>query len=307
MNKVNIPNLKNLYVLLFFALLSTLLISKQRILQLSILSSIKLCLNTIIPAIFPFMILSDYFVCNIQMHNIRSGKIILLFEKMFNIERAGFIPFLVGNICGFPIGSRLALQLQDSKYISKEECETLIPISSNPSLAFVVSGVGAGMRSSVSDGIILYFSVLVATILSGIIWREKRSASKLHGFYTNKSFSVIDSIKNAAFTSIIISSYIIFFSMVIDLIKSFNILNIFVITLASILEIGNATNLISTAKLPANLSLPLTAFSLGFSGISVYMQTKALNNNITFYNYSKVKLTEGLFAFVITYSMMLII
>ena len=70
--------------------------------------------------------------------------------------------------------------------------------------------------------------------------------------------------------------------------------------LATFLEIGNAASIISQAEI-GNLSLPLTAFSIAFSGISVYMQVMcfSLIEGRNRY-YMKIKFTEGLIAFIIS-------
>ena len=299
MNKTSKAKLKNTLVFLLFAICLVLLVYKQKTLQISLQNSLNLCFTSIIPAIFPFMILSDFLMCNLSYYKISSKE--NLFEKTFHINRSGLIPFLVGNVCGFPLGAKLTLQLLKDDNISEKESRLLIPLSSNPSFAFVVSGVGAGMRGAILDGIVLYISLFLATILSGFLWREQKSAPKFNCIFKKKSFSLANSIKNSALTSMVASSYIIFFSLFLDIIKSFKVPSTILILISAFTEIGNSSYIISNASLPPSISLALTAFSLGISGLSVYMQVKSFANNINIKEYAKIKLTEGVFAFLITY------
>ena len=285
--------------LLIFITSMIMIITKQSIIQKSIKMSIELCLSSIIPAIFPFMILSDYVIGKIKID--KDSKISTAFRKVFSINNSGIISFIVGNICGFPLGAQMASRLYDEGSITEQEYDRLVPICSNPSLAFVISGIGCGMRGSFYDGVILYTVLIISTILTGIIWK-KHSASDFHAAFSFNSFSLPESIKNAANSCFYVSSYIIFFSIFVGLIKSFFPNNVFFLMLISLLEIGNAASLISKELSSSIISLPLTAFSLGFSGISVYMQTLCFApSNIKNNYYIKMKLTEGIIAFIITW------
>jgi hypothetical protein len=297
--KRKIKNSKIPIALIVFITSLIMITTKQDIIQKSIEMSIKLCISSIIPAIFPFMILSDYIIGKIKIN--KDSKISVIFRKVFSINSSGILPFLVGNICGFPLGAQMASKLYDEGSITKHEYDRLVPLCSNPSFAFVISGVGCGMRGSFRDGVTLYIALLMATILTGIIWRT-HSASDFHSVLEFDRFSLSGSIKNSAISCIYVSSYITFFSIFVGLIKSFFQNNIFSLILISFLEIGNAASIISKELTRSTISLPLTAFALGFSGISVYMQALCFSpSNAKNSHYIKMKLTEGIIAFALTW------
>lgn len=289
---------KNILVLLVFSIAVITIITKQSIIQNAIKMSLKICISTIIPSVFPFMIISDYLICNFIVE--KDSKLSKLFFKIFSINPKGALPFLIGNICGFPLGAQMANKLYENGCIDKDEYNRLIPLCTNPSIAFVISGIGTGMRGSIKEGIILYTSITLATIISGVIWRNKNSATHFHQVYEHKSFSLVSSIKSATISSIYISAYIVFFSIPIGLAGAIGLPDHIRLILATFLEIGNAASIISQAEI-GNLSLPLTAFSIAFSGISVYMQVMcfSLIEGRNRY-YMKIKFTEGLIAFIIS-------
>ena len=291
---------KDFFALFVFAFSAILLIIKQKSVQASLLNSLKLCVSTIIPAVFPFMILSDYLICNFS--SVKQTKVSVLFNKLFGINPIGIIPFFIGNICGFPLGARLSSQLYENNYIKKDEYRLLTIISSNPSLAFVISGVGAGMRGLIKDGIILYLSVILSTIITGVIHKNKISASVFKPKQKEQSFHFIESVKNATQSSISLCAFISLFSIIINILISFNTPFFLVVIFSSFLEIGSATSIISNSNLPYLATLLITSFTLGFSGLSVYMQINGFScEKIDTKYFVKVKTTEGILSLAITF------
>ena len=292
-----LKNRSDIFTLIIFSLGAFLIILKQNIVRDAINMSLKICISAIIPSIFPFMILSDFLISNFYIDgNSRPAR---LFSKIFHINAIGLLPFLIGNICGFPLGAQIATRLYEEGGISRDEYDRLVPLCSNPSIAFVISGVGAGMRGSVMEGLILFIAVFAATVISGIIWRGRFSASDFHQNFTDSHFSLASSIKGAALSIIYVSAYIIFFSVLISFLKLMRLPTLLHVVLASFLEIGNAASLIASSDIEM-ASMPLTAFSLAFSGLSVYMQVLcfSIGEKRNKY-YIKMKLTEGGIAFIV--------
>lgn len=260
----------------------------------SILSGISLAALRIIPTIFPFIVISDYWASVAEIKN--DGFAARVFQKIFKINGFALIAFLMGILCGFPLGVKNAVGLYKSGAISKDELQRLCPIINLPSIAFVVSGVGLGLYGNASVGIILYISVISASVISGLLLSFKSSESKNTAIISRQKFDLVSSIKDAGLSSLAIASYIIFFSGVIGLtsalIKSKALVTIF----STFFEVGNSTNLIIKSHLfPPVISLSLIAFSLGFSGLSVHLQAFSfLPKEISKKRYILTKLLIGL-------------
>ncbi len=266
-------------------------------------SGLTLCFTNIIGSVFPFMIITDFFYSYVSTLDFKIiGKV---FERIFKINGAAFFAFLCGIICGFPIGVKVSKDLYVNQRISKEEYERLIGFANNTSPAFVISGVGAGMRRSVLDGVILYFSMVFAAIISGIILSMGKKAT--HNHNKNKAQNIsLDfslSIKKATENTLTVCSYVVIFSVfsgVIGLIVKSNILYSLII---SFLEVGNSSlYLANSSALEYNKSLILTSFGISFSGLSVFLQSKSIIDNpqISLIPYFKTKLLQGIISAVIT-------
>ena len=266
-----------------------------------IIHAIRLLVNNIIPSIFPFLILADYWSANL---NISEKSIVKrLFEFMFGINGNALTAFLCGSVCGFPLGTKISVDLYNKKIISRDELQLICIISSNPSAAFVISGIGAALYGNNLIGFVLYFSVIFSACLAGFILKNKEKTLEYSCEITRQKFNLIYSIKNAGISLTVISSCIIFFSALISLFRVIfrsSLLNLF---LAAVTEVSTACCMIKEHfAFPTPLSLSFTAFTLGFSGFSVHIQTFAfLPDCISKKKYIVSKLFIGLFSFVISY------
>lgn len=263
-------------------------------LKKAIIGGMDLAALRIIPTLFPFMIISDYWISNVKINE--NGIVGVLFEKILKINKSMISAFLTGVFAGFPLGVKSAVDVYSCGAVTRDELERIAPIINLPSLAFVISGVGLGLYNDIKIGFLFYFSVLVASLIVGFVQGRNKEYSHFTSIISRQSFNLTDSIKKAGLSSITISSYIIFFSGVIGLTSAILNKSTLLAFVASFLEVGNATVIISEADLfYKNLSLILTAFALGFSGFSVHLQAFSfLPKEISKYRYIKTKLIIGL-------------
>ena len=236
-----------------------------------IISGLSFSFMTLIPTLFPFFILSDLWTsCFTVKENGFFGR---LFEWLFGVNGCAITAFLSGLVCGFPIGVKAASELYHANKISKDEFEHLCGFVNNPSVAFIISGVGVGIFGNISLGIMLYISVVLSSIAVGILFRSRKTVHANSTHILRQSFDLVNSIKAAGLTSIAVASYIIFFSGIIGMCSSFVHNEAILGLISSILEVGSATKLIgSAAGLSPFLRLIFSAFALGFSGLSVHLQ-----------------------------------
>ena len=267
-------------IMLCFAMLC---LSKE--MKLGALEGIRLSSEILIPTLFPFFVLSDYWSKNFYI----SEKSVLskLFVRLFHIPPCGFLAFITGVICGFPLGIKVACDLYNQGKINDRQLTILCGFCNNPSIAFVISGVGIGIFRSVRIGILLFIACSISAIICGVVFREKEIKTQKAGNIPRQKFSLVESIKNAGLTSITISSYVIFFSAMIYALRKTPLI-------ASILELCSALKIISESQFSINQKLVLIAFSLGFSGLSVHLQAFSfMGANVKKSRYLLMKITQG--------------
>ena len=261
-----------------------------------------LSVSVIIPSVFPFLIITDFSSRYIRFE--RVGIFRHAFEKLFKINGNVLSAFLCGILCGFPVGARLALTYYENGKISKDECERLMAFANNASPGYVICAVGIGMRGSVSDGVILYLSMVMSSIISGVLFGIKRQKSEFQGLITEQNYVFVNSVKSAAEVCINITGFVTVFGMLAGLCTRFIENDILIATILPFLEIGNAALYLSDLYiLESFLTLALTSFSISFSGVCVMCQTLALlpcGNDISYKRCVLIKLTQGIISFAIT-------
>ena len=275
----------------------------------SVKSALSLCANVIIPSVFPFIVISDFLYAYMYF----SPKDIIggAFERLFKINRAGLYAFVLGILCGFPLGVKCTSELYKSGKISRDEAERLIGFCNNTGPAFLVSGIGLGLRKNSKDGLILYFVMLLSAIITGIVFSHGNKLQKgLSEDFRHNSFSFTTSIKNAGVNTLHICSYLTFFACVVGMLRNTIGENYVYLSIIPFLEVGSATSILSkTNLLSSHLSLALCSFAVGFSGLSVHLQALSFisDTDIRTGRYFIMKLFEGVLSFTLTLGISLLL
>ena len=241
----------------------------------------RLCVNTVIPSLFPFMVCSELLISS------GAGELLgRIFGRplawLFDISREGAVALLLGFLCGFPIGIRSVVSLYEKGRISRGELEHISTFCNNPSSAFLVSAVGAGLFGSSRFGALLYASHIISSCVVGLVGRYY-FASRKRGYSASRSgegerrgvvSSVIKSVTDSAGSMLFICAFVVFFSAVVGFLRVFAessgvpdgatalMLGFFEMT-------GGAA---AAAELPLRIAIPAVAAITGWSGLSVHFQ-----------------------------------
>ena len=148
-------------------------------------NAIYLCLDIVIPSLFPFFVLSRIIIPYISLFP--CPKILKRF-----IERVLYLPYytifiiLLGFISGYPSGAKMTRDLLDEKLIDSRQASKLLPMANNSSPLFIVGTIGAGLFKSVKLGVFLllihWVSGLTAAIITGkLAFRKQNDNSARNG------------------------------------------------------------------------------------------------------------------------------
>ncbi len=245
-------------------------------------SSLKLCTQSLIPSLFPFMIMSDFLVSSGAggLLKLTLGRLIGL---ILGTSREGSFSVLIGFLCGFPIGAKIALRLHGDGKISHRELLHIMSFCNIPSPAFICGTVGI-MFDSTRFGILLFASLILSAAALGIAGRffyryeKRRTCSAPVVNYVNAFTAAVTS---SATVMITVCAYVVFFSVLIgyagSICNKLNIDGIIPLYLSGILEISNGMSTVSSSS---NVLAPIiAAFFAGFSGLSVIFQIISLDQH----------------------------
>ena len=277
-----------------------------KVLSDGVRDGIKLSVLGVIPSVFPFFVVSDALLSLPSREGGFCGRV---FSRLLGIPAPGLRAFLIGTVCGFPIGVKIASELYVDGSLKKEEAERLIGISTNPSAAFVISVVGVGFFGSVKTGLLLYSLTILSALITGIIFKEKIIKSNFSTDISGQKFDFVSSVKNAGLSSITVSSYIIFFSALSGVLNNVLGNGIFTLVTISLLEVSGAVKAVFESTLiPPVLILPTVCFVLAFSGICVHFQARSVaSSELSFKKFTVMKITQAILCFVLCYTVNLLL
>ena len=254
----------------------------------------RLAVECVIPSSFTFMIISDLYLFIGRPENL--GLIKVTFGSLLGIPSSCISAFICGNLGGFPIGAKMISDIYSLGGVSKDDAERLIPLCNNPSCAFVVGGVGLGIYRDLRVGFLLLVSLWISTALCGIITRRNANKFEFTEYKNRQNYNFVSSVKSAGLSCVSLISFITVFSVIGGIIKKRVKFAPISYLISSFLEVTNAVKGFSSIyPISPLLALSLSAFSLGFGGISVAMQSSIFTSGcgIGMRKYYLIKLLEG--------------
>lgn len=319
---------KKILLSVFLAALAVLLIAFPETAENAAKSSLEAALGTVVPSLFSFMVLSDIIVSSDIIGG--KGRLAASAAKLFNISRKGAAVFLLGNLCGFPVGAKLAARECAAGNITKDEAWRLTVISNNVSTAFAVSVVGGTLFSSRALGTAMYVCQFAASVITGAVigiagnkkipkksdaTRGRPSRAEKVGAGGEKLKSekpetggvFVKAVNDAAVSCIGIASFIVVFGVISsyarEILEGFLKISPTVTALCgAFLEISNGCIMASKLSYPA--SVLICAFAVGFSGISVLCQGSLFlsRERIPLFPIFLAKTAEGILSAALTFS-----
>ena len=163
------------------------------------------------------------------------------------------------------------------------------------------------MRGSVREGVILYLCMIFSAVLVGALFGIKKKPSKTRADIQRKGFDLTASVRTAAVGTINVCAFVTLFTVFAGFISLVIKNTALRLTVISFLEVGNACSLLSSLS-GSIFSLPLSAFAISFSGISVHLQGASVlaGYEISMNRYYKMKILQGIFAFLLCYLVILL-
>lgn len=245
---------------------------------------LRLCCTAVIPTLFPFMVLSELLV-RTGGGELMGRALAAPMRALFGLSGAGSCAFLLGAVCGFPVGTRAAVMLYDRGLLERSEAERLISFCNYPSSAFMISATGAALWQNRQLGAAMYASVLAAGVIAGIISGipALRAAKKEgvvptdmpHTVRKPQPTALSDSVTAAATSTLNVCAYVAFFSCVVGCIS--HILarispsRTVEAAIYSFFELTSGAAA-SAAVIPSRTGILMCTAAAGWSGLSVALQ-----------------------------------
>lgn len=269
-------------------------------------NALLLCGRLIIPTLFPFMVVSNLLISTLPSPKSNENALSGITRKWFGVPSIGFFPFLLGALCGFPLGVYAAADLHRKQRLNEYELNRVVCFSNNTGPAFVVTGVGITLFHSWKIGILLYGTQLLAALLCGALLSHmdyrlppvvKKNTIQHDAVPEERGF--LTAVQKSTTGVLQVCGILVFFSSLAAFLSALTKNPFLLILIYPFLEVGGATALSASLFSFLPLASVVTAgIAISFAGISVHMQAALLLSGIrfSFSHYLGAKLLQAAIA-----------
>jgi len=300
-------------ILVFLITFKVLFIMFPGVILTAAREGLVLWLNSIMPALLPFMIITNMLV-SLGFARYLGEFLSPVTKKIFCLPGAGGFALITGLTSGYPIGAKTVADLRMSGELSKSDAQHLLAFCNNAGPLFILGVVGVGFFGSPAIGYVLWAGHVFSALLLGVLLRfvpfiKKQEGSKNIRITPSCKFSISpgkafgDSVRNAMESMTIIGGLVIFFSAVMAALGEIGLPDTGLLAglIAGIIEVTSGVSKISESGV-STASLGFAAFAIAFGGLSIHMQALHFTEGtgIKAIPYIICKVLHGILAFAIT-------
>ena len=244
---------------------------------LGVLNGLKLCGSTIIPSLFPFLVLSRVLL-NSSLASL-PGFFLLPYTRLLGIcSKKASSALLLGMIGGYISGPAAVNDLVKAQEISPRQAEILLCCCVNAGPGFAVSAVGTVLLRSSIAGWTIFAALSLASLLTGVVMRLllcTSSASHSESLTPKAgTLSLVEIVQNSVTATLMLCGFVTFFSFIIFIAVPVN-LDVFWRCFVSLgLEVSTACSFAAQSNLTGKIYLCCAALSVG--GLSILLQMRAI-------------------------------
>ena len=297
----------------FIILLFSILINKQLVFD-TISYSLNIWVNTLIPSMFPFFVISDILI-NYNVDDYIPKFIINIIKKSFNISKNGSSIFLLSLISGFPAGARNIKNYYNKGLINIDEANHLILFTHFSNPIFIMSTVAILFLNNIKYGYIILISHYLGNFIIGILIRNKstidnKNYTKEKCICQNFSKTLITSIKSSIDTLLLILGTLTSFLIVSSFIIEFFNFPLYEGTIIKgILEITMGLKELSLLNISDIYKVVISVMFISFGGLSVHLQviSQIVDTDIKYSNFFVARIYHAIISGSICYLLFMIL
>lgn len=282
-------------------------------------SGLHLCGTLLIPALFPFLFLSNLLLVAGALAP-RGGRLSHWLARRLGISQAGVGAVLLGLLGGYPTGAYSVAALYTKGKLSKQEAQHLLRFCNNSGPAFFVGAVGLNCLGSAVAGLRLYLLHALSALLLGLAYAPQHTKFVSPTNAPQETVPAFSAAFSEAVTKSLramlqICALVILFSALFSLLCAHGVLQILCCVpaalgvdaalsnalLCGMLELSSGIAAVQGA-LPFAPAYIVCAVLCSFGGLCVYLQSAALCGaaELELRGYLTSKLLHGLLAGVLS-------
>lgn len=259
---------------------------------------VQLCIKTVIPALFPFLILSKIIT---DATSGQSFPILRPLGKLCGIPNGYESLLLVGLVGGYPVGAKSVYEAYRNSFLKPKDAKRMLSFCSNAGPAFIFGMTASLFQKPWIPWIIWGIHILSAILVGLILPRENSSGCLLKA---GKRPELTAAVSQSVATMGIICGWVILFRVIITICQRWLLWLLpdsFNCVLSGILELSNGCIFLSELKAEQIRFIAVCSI-LAFGGLCVLMQTASVVKELGIASYFKGKLLQTAISFILSYS-----
>lgn len=264
-------------------------------------AGMDLCIKTVIPSLFPFLLLSILLTNTVYGSDL---SILRPLGRLCSVPEGTESVLLTGFLGGYPVGAQSAAAAYASGGITKQDADRMLAFCSNAGPAFLF-GMVSGMFTDPSAPFLLWgihigSALLVAMLLPAASCRQAVTPAR-------STIALSGAMRSAITVMASVCGWVFLFRVVIVFLDRW-ILWILPsavrVILVGVLELSNGSCELSAIADP-QLRFVICSGMLSFGGLCVTMQTQSVAAGLSMGSYLKGKLLQTLFSLLLSAAVVL--
>lgn len=262
---------------------------------------IELCIRTVIPALFPFFLLSVLLTGTLAGADM---PVLKPLEKLTGIPSGAGVILLCGFLGGYPTGAKCTADVYRAGGLNRSEAERMLAFCSNAGPAFLFGMAGQAFSSPAAAAQLWAVHILSALLTALFIPPRsgKRPVST-----EEKSISVSAGMRAALYAMAAVCGWVILFRVVLAFLDRWCLWMVPItarVLISGILELANGCCSLSAIADP-DIRFIVCACMISFGGLCVTMQTASAAEGLSIKPYLSGKIIQTAFSFLLSSSIVL--
>ena len=270
---------------------------------------LSLAAGRALPALVPFFLASGLLV-RTGFAEIFGRLLARPLARLYRLPPAAASAVLLGLTGGYPVGAATAAALLEQGALSREEAARVNLFCNCASPGFCIGLVGLGVFGSARTGAVLYGIHALSALLAGLLTARGGSPQPLppNGMpparAPRESFAAAfcAAVQQAAATALTVTAFLTVFSILLRLLAPVLAPIPYGQALAGVIELTNGLDRLTALPLSRGGLVTLASFLLGFGGLAVHFQVRALAapQDLPMAGFTAAKLLHGAIAALLT-------
>ncbi|OXM87656.1 sporulation integral membrane protein YlbJ [Paenibacillus rigui] len=305
--------------------------------------------DVLFPALFPFFVISEMML-GVGIVHFFGTLLDPMMRPVFRIPGIGGFVMAMGFAAGYPVAAKLTSQLWDQRLVNREEGERLVAFTTSSDPLFLIGAVSVGFFHDASLAAVLAAAHYGSAVVLGLLMRfhggkpslAAHSAHTAHaapqqapsGSLLLRAFEtmhqarlrdgrplgemLLQGIRSALQLNMVVGGLVVFFSVVMEVMTSANIMNFCYIGINAILHLFGVPEALSQAvangffevtlgakaaggagtHIPLIYKTAIAAWVLSWAGLSVHAQIVSLlqHTNLRYWPFVTARFVHGILA-----------